>query len=117
MFDFLAQVSLSATRRALAYCIAILSLGMGVAAFVCLGALSESFTDTLRHRVSDSGFTLEAGPSISIEVGRTERQLDAEWINEHVSQAVARDVGAMTTGTYDVKVGRHALRQWTVGAV
>lgn len=124
MLDLLAQVWLSASRRTLTYCIAIVSLGMGVAAFVCLCALNESFADSLKLRVSgpepDSEFRptpLAVGPTISIEVWGNERPLDAQWVNEHVRRAVTKDVGAMTTGTYDVKVGRHALREWTVGVV
>jgi len=124
VFDLLGQVWLSASRRTLTYCIAIVSLGMGVAAFVCLSALNQSFTDSLKRRVSgpdpDSEFRptpLAVGPTISIEVWPKDRPLDAEWVNEHVRRAVAKDVGAMTTGTYDVKVGRHAFREWTVGAI
>ncbi len=124
MLDLLAQVWLSASRRALTYCIAIVSLGMGVAAFVCLSALNESFADSLKLRVRgpdpDSEFRptpLAVGPTISIEVWQKERPLDVERVNEHIRRAVVKDIGAMTTGTFDVKVGRHALREWTVGAV
>ena len=50
VLDLLAQVWLSASRRTLTYCIAIVSLGMGVAAFVCLSALNESFAESLKLR-------------------------------------------------------------------
>lgn len=127
VFDIVAQVWLSASRRALTYCIAIVSLGMGVAAVVCLSALSESFADSLRHRVlvppngdlaePGSEFTLEAGPAIRVEVRPKRGSLDAEWISERVRRAVTKDVASMATGTYDVKVGRHALNEMQVFAV
>jgi putative ABC transport system permease protein len=127
VFDLLSQAWLSASRRTLTYCIAIVSLGLGVAAFVCLSALSESFADSLRHRVlvapdeeyAEAGFeyTLEAGPTIRVEVRPRQGRLDAEWIEGHVRRAVAKDVGAMAEGAYDVKVGRHALQGMRVFAV
>jgi ABC-type antimicrobial peptide transport system permease subunit len=124
VFDLLAQMWLSATRRALTYFIAIASLGLGVAAFVCLGALSESFTDSLTHRIRDPqsdwespAAPLAVGPTISVEVGREERPLDAKWVDEQVRRTLAREVGVMATGSYDLKVGRHALSEWPVAVV
>jgi len=121
VFDLLAQVWLSASRRTLTHCIAIVSLGMGVAAFVCLSALSQSFSDSLKHRVGSaepgSEFTLEAGPTISMEVGSTRAKLDAEWVNAQVRRVAASQVAAMTRARCDVKIGRYALREMTVFAV
>jgi hypothetical protein len=124
MFDLLAQIWLSATRRALTYFIAIASLGLGVAAFVCLGALSESFTDSLTRRVRDPhadweypAAPLAVGPTVSMEVWREKRPLDADRVAEQVRRALARGVGVMATGAYDVKVGRHALSEWPVAAI
>jgi ABC-type antimicrobial peptide transport system permease subunit len=121
VFDLIAQIWLSATRRALAYSIAVVSLSLGVAAFVCLGALSQSFTTNLTYRVTlgeqGEGSSLEMGPTIRVEVGTKRPRLDVQSVHARVVRALARDVGAMTTGRYDVKLGRHALRDMQVVAV
>jgi putative ABC transport system permease protein len=127
MFDLLAQMWLSASRRALTYFIAIVSLGLGVAAVVCLSALSDSFADSLTHRVlvapdeeiaeAGSEYTLEVGPTIKIVVRPKQVTLDAEWVDERVRRAVARDIGGMAEGAYDVKVGRRSLTKMRVFAV
>ncbi len=124
MFDLLTQLWLSTARRTLIYGIAIMSLGMGVAAFVCLGALSGSFVESLKQRVllePDEGgstggleFTLVEGPTIRIEVWPKKGRLDAERLNQRVRRATGRDVASMTEAGYDVKVGRHAFSKMRV---
>jgi hypothetical protein len=113
MGDFFAQLWSSLTRRLLTYFMAVLSLGLGVAAFVCLGAFDRSFTDNLRHKTSSSDSTLAAGPTIDLNVGFGPRHkgggLEAEWVNRQVRQALGTGTAAMTTATFDVKVGRRAI--------
>ena len=119
MFDILAQLWVSATRRMLTYFIAIVSLGLGVAAFVCLGAFTQSFADSLTQRLlvePDEGgpglgmeFTLAAGPTINIDVRSKAGAADAERLGQSVRQATRRDVASMAEASYDVKVGRHAF--------
>ena len=42
MRDFLSQVWMAIARRPLTYFLAVLSLGIGVAAFLCVAALTEA---------------------------------------------------------------------------
>jgi hypothetical protein len=120
MRDLLTEVLLSLRHRTLSYGLAVLSLGLGLGAFICLSALGRAFGDGLERRVSPSfgsEFSLEAGPTISLEVGAKREALNVEQVTTRVRQAAGGGVAALATGTFDVKVGRHALREMRVLAV
>ena len=129
MLDFLAEVHGAILRRPLTYLLAVLSLGVGGAAYVCIGALSEAvfqmhagerLRDPMAMRPSFAVTTRSGRPMYAL-AGSPESlrrvALETGQIADVVREVTGRDVAVSERRAIDVKFQRWALLKTEVIAI
>jgi len=117
MGDFMAEVGLAIARRPLTYLLAILSLGTGAAAFICVGALSEAIIGSIWGRLLSEPRAHR--PLLDLEVRELHRTSpddplppplpEPDEIEREVERAMDREAGISSSYQLDTKIGRRAI--------
>jgi len=125
VLDLLIEVQQAILRRKLTYLLAIISLGAGVAAYLCIGALAEfalglALPDSSHDPLSMSpSFTVDIStglplhpqeePAVDTDRGALHRELSTDQLAALVRQTTGRDVAVSEMYLADVKYKRWAL--------
>lgn len=115
MLDFLVEVRQSMARRKLTYALAVLSLGVGVAAYLCIVGLWDAMFRDQMARARDHPQTMS--PSLRVDLpGQQQpdsprRELDVAQVAALAEQTAAGPTAFLEAYQTDVK-----LRRWAVNA-
>jgi len=124
MVDLLGQVLLTIARRPLAYLLAVLSLGIGVAAFLCVGALNEGLLGNIYGRFFSDPKSQE--PLFHVQVRLepekgwavpVEGSLDVREIERVLWEQFGRPAAVSTSNWLDTKIERRVITEVMVRAV
>jgi len=110
MRDFLSQVWMAIARRPLTYFLAVLSLGIGVAAFLCVAALTEAM---LAGTTRNWAALAAEGPLIIVSVETRDTQtgfpLDPREIAARVREVMRCPVAVGASYSTTAKMGRRVF--------
>jgi ABC-type antimicrobial peptide transport system permease subunit len=114
MADILFQVWQSLTRRKITMVLAILSLGIGVAAFLCLSAFMQVYLRNMGMMIGAESFSGKKGIqpvdiNIKLASHRGGTRFDPIWIFSQMRRVFGSQVGVISNRKFPVKIGRYVI--------